>query len=83
MGMTNLDWALAYARARFRVFPVHTMRNGVCSCGGLNACKPGKHPVGTLVPHGLRNATTDPALIKAWWSTNARCERWNRHWARI
>jgi hypothetical protein len=67
MVMTNLDWALTYAEAGLRVFPVHTIRNGVCSCGRLNACKPGKHPVGALVPHGLRNAATDPALIKAWW----------------
>lgn len=27
----------------------------------------GKKPIGALVPHGVKNATTDPATIRAWW----------------
>ncbi len=65
---TMLDWALPYARAGYHVFPIHTIRNGACSCGGIKRCKPGKHPVGTLVPNGLKDATTDPEVIKVWWS---------------
>ena len=31
-------------------------------------CWPGrKEPHGSLVPHGLKNATTDPAVIGRWW----------------
>ena len=48
--MTNLDWALAYAAAGFRVFPVHTMRDGACCCGGLNKCKPGSIQSAHLFP---------------------------------
>lgn len=32
-------------------------------------CEPqGKRPLGRLVPHGLKNATTDPAAIDRWWA---------------
>jgi hypothetical protein len=40
---TMLDWALAYVRAGYNVFLVHTIRNGKCSCGGAKGCKPAKH----------------------------------------
>src|SRR6516225_3442672 len=66
--MTMLDWALEYARAGFRVLPVHTIRNGACSCGGMKGCKPGKHPIANLVRHGSKDATTDEATIRALWS---------------
>lgn len=63
------DWALAYARAGFRVLPIYTLRNGVCSCGGKSkGCKPCKHPVGALVRRGALDATTDPNVITDWWS---------------
>jgi Bifunctional DNA primase/polymerase, N-terminal len=45
--------ALRYAAAGWPVFP----------------CWPGrKEPHGILVPHGLKNATTDPAGIRRWWT---------------
>ena len=32
-------------------------------------CEPGgKRPLGRLVPNGLKNATTDPDIIKKWWT---------------
>src|SRR3989442_5073143 len=42
---------------------------GHCACGKAadRNHKPGKHPIGKLVPHGYKNATKDPAKIKAWW----------------
>jgi hypothetical protein len=53
---TMLDWALAYARVGLHVFPLHSMRDGRCTCGrdcGKNA---GKHP---RVKGGFKAATTD------------------------
>jgi hypothetical protein len=64
---TMLDWALAYASAGYPVFPVHTIRNGACSCGGIAGCKPGKHPVGRLAPRGLLDATIDAHVIIGRW----------------
>jgi hypothetical protein len=65
---TPLDAALTYAKRGWRVFPVHTIRNGVCSCGKKLSCSPGKHPHEQLVPHGLLDATCDPGRIRAWWT---------------
>jgi Bifunctional DNA primase/polymerase, N-terminal len=39
-----------------------------CSCGDRACGQVGKHPLGQLVPHGLREATTNRARILAWWS---------------
>jgi hypothetical protein len=39
-----------------------------CSCGDRACAQPGKHPLGALVPHGLREATTNRAQILAWWA---------------
>ncbi len=64
----RMEWALEYAAAGLQVFPLNFMRDGKCSCGtdcGKNA---GKHPIGWLVPHGLKNATTDETTIRSWWA---------------
>jgi hypothetical protein len=63
-----LDAALAYAAQGWPVLPIYGVQHGRCTCGGLARCKPGKHPVGRLVPNGLMNATLDPAVIATWWS---------------
>jgi Bifunctional DNA primase/polymerase, N-terminal len=39
-----------------------------CSCGDRACGQVGKHPLGALVPHGLREATTTPARVLAWWT---------------
>jgi hypothetical protein len=39
-----------------------------CSCGDRACAQPGKHPLGQLVPHGLREATTNRARVLAWWT---------------
>ncbi len=62
--------ALAYSRRGWPVFPVHTIKNGHCTCGKPE-CKDknneGKHPIGNLAPDGVKNATTDERQIKKWW----------------
>jgi putative DNA primase/helicase len=61
--------ALHYARNDIPIFPVwNPMENGGCACPkGLDCSSPAKHPIGFLVPHGLRDATTDPDQIRDWW----------------
>ena len=39
-----------------------------CSCGDRACGQVGKHPLGQLVPHGLKEATTNRARVLAWWS---------------
>lgn len=56
--------ALDYARRGWRVFPLHTIVCGACTCGQPECSSPGKHP---LVRRGLYEATTDENLIREWW----------------
>jgi hypothetical protein len=61
-----LQWALLYARKGLAVFPVHTIRNGRCSCGKPDCNRSaGKHP---MTGHGYKDATNDPATIRNWWT---------------
>jgi Bifunctional DNA primase/polymerase, N-terminal len=39
-----------------------------CSCRDPGCGQPGKHPLGTLVPHGVKEATCNRARILAWWT---------------
>lgn len=56
--------ALGYAGRGWRVFPLHGIVNGVCTCGRSNCGSAGKHP---LVRRGLYEATTDTRVIAEWW----------------
>lgn len=63
--------ALDYGMAGLGVLPLHSIRQGHCTCG--STCpSPGKHPI---TSHGLDDATTDPDAITSWW------RRWP--WANI
>lgn len=53
----------------FAVFPCYTIEDGRCSCGDAKCTSPGKHPIGSLVAQGLRNADTDHRIIREWWAT--------------
>ena len=63
-----LDYALKYAALGWRVFPVWGAKDGKCRCGNVFCKSPGKHPVGALVARGMEDATTDPAIIRRWWT---------------
>jgi Bifunctional DNA primase/polymerase, N-terminal len=41
-----------------------------CSCRDPSCGQPGKHPLGSLVPHGVKDATTNRARILAWWTNH-------------
>jgi hypothetical protein len=43
------------------------LRTG-CSCRDQGCGQPAKHPLGTLVPHGVKDATTNRARVLAWWT---------------
>jgi hypothetical protein len=49
---------------RWRVFPVHSVRDDKCTCGDPECISPGKHP---RTQHGCKDASVDPAVIRAWW----------------
>lgn len=52
---TSLSWA---------VLPIHTVKDGACSCGKATCSSKGKHP---RTRHGAHDATTDVSQIKDWW----------------
>lgn len=60
--------ALFYAALGWPIFPVWPMRDGACGCGKPDCANPGKHPLGGLAPHGLKDATTDTDRINRWWN---------------
>ena len=39
-----------------------------CSCRDPDCGQPAKHPLGSLVPHGVKDATCNRARILAWWT---------------
>ena len=58
-----LECALQYAGRNWRVFPLHSVQDGRCTCGhdcGKNAAK---HP---RVKGGFKAATTDARQIEEW-----------------
>ncbi|MBM4275877.1 MAG: DNA primase [Deltaproteobacteria bacterium] len=63
----RLDAALSYAASEWPVFPLWWPVNGRCACGKPDCQHPAKHPLGTLAPHGVKDATTDSQTIRLWW----------------
>jgi Bifunctional DNA primase/polymerase, N-terminal len=41
-----------------------------CSCGDRACSQFAKHPIGALVPHGVKDATTNRARVLAWWTSH-------------
>jgi len=60
-----LDTALEYAARGWPVLPIHGIKQDKCTCKKPNCASSGKHP---LTRHGLKDATTDKAIIAQWWS---------------
>lgn len=53
--------ALHYAKNGFLVFPLHTVKDGRCTCGKDDCHSPAKHP---RTPHGLKQASKDLNFAK-------------------
>ncbi|MFZ0423537.1 MAG: bifunctional DNA primase/polymerase [Xanthobacteraceae bacterium] len=58
------DCALVYASLGFHVFPLHSIRDGRCTCGQDCGKKAAKHP---RVKGGFKVATTNARQIERWW----------------
>jgi hypothetical protein len=56
--------AFNLASKGFPVFPLHSIKDGLCTCGKLNCGSPGKHPR-TL--NGYLDGTTNTLQIEKWW----------------
>jgi len=56
--------AADYAQRGWRVLPLHTVIDGMCSCG-TTCSSPGKHP---RTKNGVKDATADLGAINKWWS---------------
>lgn len=48
------------------VLPIHGVVDGRCTCGDNECSSPGKHPISSLVSHGVKDATTDLKTIRRW-----------------
>ena len=72
----TLRYALKFLRMGFHLLPVWGFREpGVCACGMGERCggpadatggRPGKHPIGKLVPSGLLDATNNEEIVRSW-----------------
>lgn len=67
------EHARAYAERGWAVLPLwQPAAGGRCGCGQADCPSPGKHPIASLVPHGLQQATSSAATVRAWWSAHPR-----------
>lgn len=65
--VNQADLALSYAKRGWAVFPVHTVKAGICTCKNGSSCgSPGKHP---MTPAGFTDASKSRKQIRAWWKT--------------
>jgi hypothetical protein len=64
LGKVAIDYALSDG---LHVFPLHTATADGCSCGKASCDRKGwgKHP---RTANGLKDATTDPEQVRAWWA---------------
>ncbi len=63
-GPEPVGGATGYGQNGWQVLPLHTVVEGVCSCGDEDCSSPGKHP---RTGGGLHDASADPDQIRAWW----------------
>jgi hypothetical protein len=64
-----LPFALDMAAQGIAVFPVYGCTDGTCHCPEGSECRSaGKHPIPSLTPRGVKNATTDSKQIRRWFA---------------
>ena len=63
--LNTYRWALAYAdKMGWAIFPLHTIKDDLCTCSNKECKSPGKHP---RISGGYKSATTDKRTINEWW----------------
>lgn len=65
-------WARHYAdELGWFLLPLHGVTTDrFCTCrSGANCTAPGKHPLGRLVRHGIRDASRDVGVVESWWTS--------------
>ena len=60
----TLKAALWYSRKGWPLLPIWGCQNDQCECGNNKCSTPAKHP---RIAGGIKNASTDQALIQTWW----------------
>ncbi|MFC4291362.1 bifunctional DNA primase/polymerase [Sphingorhabdus arenilitoris] len=55
-----------FAGQEIPVLPIHGIVDGCCTCGVDKCTSPGKHPISSLVSHGVKDATIDLKTIRRW-----------------
>jgi hypothetical protein len=74
--LTPRQEALAMAARGHRILPLHSVKeDGTCTCGLLfepngEKHKPGKHPFAAFTARGLKDATSDLAIIAGWFDAH-------------
>lgn len=63
-----LEYAKQYIARGWKLFPLHSIQDGQCTCGTKNCGDAGKHP---RVPKGLKEASGDLAKIEEWFGPTA------------
>jgi hypothetical protein len=58
-----MEW---FAGQNIPVLPIHGVADDCCICGDAECGSPGKHPISSLVSHGVKDATTDLKTIRRW-----------------
>ena len=58
------DAAVQLAQQGYRVFPLHGIVSGKCTCRKANCTSPGKHP---RIKQWQSEASSDPGVIAAFW----------------
>jgi hypothetical protein len=62
-----LEAALSYAARGWAVLPLHSIKDGVCTCAKADFCSsPGKHP--TTI-NGVKDASRDAQTVGSWFSS--------------
>ncbi len=64
MKSSILEFALRYAEQQLRVFPVHGIVDGRCTCGNDCGKNAGKHPI---YKGGFHGASEKAVEISKWW----------------
>ena len=54
--------------------PQAVVARAACSCRDPGCGQPAKHPLGSLVPHGVKDATCNRARILAWWARHPQAK---------